>query len=313
MARDLDISLLRAFIAVAETGSVTAAARLLNRTQAAVSQQLKRLEEQLGADLFMREHKRITLATAGDQLLAHARDLVALNDRVWQDMTTPTHAGEINLGIPIDIVPTYAPAILRRFAMSYPQVQVRLVTKNSQELIELLDAGELDLTLTTELSPSRDGGEILRRDQLVWVVAVEGDAHLRRPLPLAIGGRTCRFRPVVLDALRSAHIDWRFVLEVSNQEAVNATVAAGLSISALLADSLPPGLRIVDSASDLPPLPEFGINLYLPRAGASDLAGALADEVRRAFAMRFPHRDLPAASLVGSRIATGNDGYGIGV
>lgn len=287
MPRDIDISLLRAFVAVVETGSVTGAARLLNRTQAAVSQQLKRLEELLGVCLFQREHKRVALATPGEQLLDSARRLIALNDEVWGMMTTPSYKGEVRFGVPVDIVPTYAPPILKRFAQTWPQVQVSLATQNSVELIALLDEGKIDLTLCTELSPSRKNGETLRQDRLVWVSAPDSDIHLRRPLPISIGGRNCRFRPVVLDALRESCLDWRFVVEVSNQEAVNATVAAGLGVTAMLADSVPDGLRVLDSSSGLPELPAFGINLYLPKTGATELAEELARQVRAEFSARF--------------------------
>ncbi|MEM6497166.1 MAG: LysR family transcriptional regulator, partial [Pseudomonadota bacterium] len=115
MPRDIDISLLRAFIAVVDTGSVTGAARLLNRTQAAVSQQIKRLEELFGTELFAREHKRITLALDGERLLAQAQKIVALNDETWGLMTTPSFRGEVRLGVPMDIVAHYTPPILRRF------------------------------------------------------------------------------------------------------------------------------------------------------------------------------------------------------
>ncbi|MEM9028403.1 MAG: LysR substrate-binding domain-containing protein [Pseudomonadota bacterium] len=301
MARDIDISLLRAFVAVADTGSVTAAARLLNRTQAAVSQQLKRLEELFGVGLFQREHKRVALAPPGEQLLDSARRLIAMNDEVWGMMTTPSYNGEVRLGVPFDIVPTYAPNILRRFAQAWPQVQVSLATQNSVELVELLDDGKIDLTITTELGPSRENGELLRRDRLVWVTAPDSDAHLRRPLPISIGGRTCLFRPVVLDALRAEDIEWRFVVEVSNQEAVNATIAAGLGVAAMLADSVPDGLVVLEDDAGLPPLPEFSIILYLPRTGSTELAEELACHIRTEFALRFGSAGLMRAPAAASR------------
>lgn len=297
MPRDLDISLLRAFAAVVETGSVTAASRLLNRTQAAVSQQIKRLEEQLGSELFDRSHKRVSLAPAGERLLGHAARIVALNDETWGLMTTPHYRGAVRLGIPHDIVPTYGPNILRRFGAAWPHVQVSLETPGSAELLRRLDRGELDLILTTELSASGKRSELLRRDRLVWVAAPGSEAHLRHPLPLAIGSPDCRFRPMVLQSLREAGRDWRFVIEVSSQEAVNATVSAGLAVNALLLDSIPAGFAVLGPESGLPPLPEFGIHLYLPPAGNNELAEELANHIRADFAARFgvPSELVPAA------------------
>lgn len=287
MARDLDISLLRAFTAVVETGGVTSAARLLNRTQAAVSQQIKRLEEQLGAELFERGHKRISLAPTGERLLAYATRMVALNDETWGAMTKPYYRGEVRLGIPCDIVPTYAPAILRRFGAAWPEVRVSLSTGDSVELLAELEHGEIDLTLTTELKPISRHGEMLRRDRLVWVMAPGSDAYRRDPLPLAIGAPTCRFRPVVLDSLRRSGRDWRFVLEVTSQEAATATVLAGLAVNAALCSSVVAGLEIIGQEHGLPDLPEFGINLYLPPTGGSELANELARHIRADFAARY--------------------------
>ncbi len=293
MARDIDISLLRAFVAVVETGSVTSAARFLNRTQAAVSQQIKRLEELFGTELFAREHKRIILAPDGERLLAQARKMLALNDETWGLMTTPSYRGEVRLGVPMDIMPHYTPPILRRFNNAWPHVRVSLQAGNSKELLEDLEAGVIDLTLTTDLEPQRKC-ETLRRDGLVWVGAADASAHTERPLPISIGGKSCRFRPVVMDALAAADIDWRIVLQVTNQEAVNATVAAGLAVTAMLRDNVPPGLQVLDEQCGLPSLPEFGINLYLPLSGASELGIELAHHIRADFAARFgtqPHAD----------------------
>ncbi len=298
MPRDIDISLLRAFVAVTETGSVTGTARLLNRTQAAVSQQIKRLEELFGVELFAREHKRLTLAADGERLLVQAHKILRHNDETWGMMTTPNYRGEVRLGVPIDIVARYTPAILRRFNNAWPHVHVSLQVGNSKELLDELDAGEIDLTLTTDLEPQR-ACETLRCDRLVWVGAHDTDAHLARPLPISIGGRSCRFRPVVLDALGDAGIDWRVVLEVTNQEAVNATVAAGLAVTAMLRDNIPDALAELSPSCGLPPLPEFGINLYLPKSGPSELGHALAHHIRADFAARFGFaQSAPGLSLV---------------
>ena len=287
MARDLDISLLRAFLAVVETGSVTSAARLLNRTQAAVSQQLKRLEDTLGVELFQREHKRIALGPDGERLLEQARRIVALNDEVWGMMTTPHYRGTVTLGVPCDILPIYAPPILRRFANAWPHVQVSLASGDSRLLLEQMDRGEVDLTLTTEKALSRQPGEMLRRDRLVWVGNPDADAWRQRPLPIAIGGPTCAFRPSILAALRQAGIAWRYVIEVSNHDAMTASSAAGISVSAVMSDAIPPGLRILGSETDLPELPDFAVNLYLPATGGNELAQELAHHIRSEFAARF--------------------------
>jgi DNA-binding transcriptional LysR family regulator len=286
MPRDLDLSLLRAFVAVVETGSVTGASRLLNRTQAAVSLQIKRLEDLLGCELFEREHKRLTLAPQGERLLGSARQIVAMNDEIWATMTTPTFEGTVRLGVPVDIVSSYIPPILRRFNQAWPKVEVSLSCRNSHELLEDLESGDVDLTLTTD-APNQHGGEALRMDRLVWVGAPSGKAYRQTPLPLTIGSLTCRFRPAVLAALRKARHDWRMVMEVRSQEAIYAVVSADVAVTAQLADSVQSGLVILAPEAGLPELPHFAINLHMPSGGGNEIAKELARHIRQEFASRF--------------------------
>src|SRR5262245_25048033 len=109
MYKDLDISLLRAFLAVVEAGGVTPAAGALGVSQAAASQQIKRLERALDCLLFERQGRRLALAPAGERLLAQARRLIALNDEVWSSMRAPSFEGEVRLGVPYDIIGSFVP------------------------------------------------------------------------------------------------------------------------------------------------------------------------------------------------------------
>ncbi len=286
MPRNIDTALLRAFAAVAETGGMTKAATLLNLTQAAVSQQVKRLEEQFGQQLFERERKGLKLTPAGDRLLARAGRLLALNDEVWATMTAPDFSGEVRLGIPSDIVRPYMPPILKRFYQAWPRVRVTLTCETSPRLLEMLDEGAVDLTMTTEESPGPHG-EVLFVAPLVWVGAPGGRAHERDPLPISTGGGSCAFRPVKLKALAKAGRDWRGVCEISALEPILATIEADLAVAALLAPTVPDHLRILGPEEGLPKLPAFSVNLYLPHTGATPLATELARHIRDQTAQRL--------------------------
>ena len=304
MHRDIDTALLRAFVAVVETGSVTGAAALLNLTQAAVSQQLKRLEELFGTQLFERHHRRLALRPNGERLLAHAHKLIALNDEVWGAMSAPAYEGEVRLGVPHDIVGPYLPPILRRFDQAWPRVRVSLKCTTTAQLLELLRKGDLDLTLTTE---QRAGGTTLLEDELVWAGAVNGAASGRDPLPVSLGDDKCAFRPAVLKALRAAGRDWRPVCEVSSMEPLLASIEADLAIAPLLRSTIPHYLQPIDRDRRLPRLPRFFINLYLPPARQSEIALELARHISQEFEARShrpdrngrPARMLPKASPSG--------------
>ena len=293
MSRNLDVALLRAFLTVVEAGGITRAAATLNVSQAAVSQQIKRLEEMLDSKLFERAGRGLVLAPGGERLLAQARRLVAQNDELLATMRTPAFEGEVRLGVPYDIIGSVVPPILRRYAKAQPRVRVSLVCEDSRVVREALRSGGVDLAITTETDCGRHG-ETLRTDRLVWVGAQGGDAHLKDPLPVSLGAPTCVFRPVAIEALGKARRDWRAVCEVSRLEPVYAVLEAGLAVAPLLRSSVPERFEILSSTrtareARLPVLPEFRINLYAP-PGLGPAARDLADHVRAAFAGRA--RDL---------------------
>jgi DNA-binding transcriptional LysR family regulator len=275
------IDLLRTFLAVVESGGVTPAAAGLNMSQAAASQQVKRLEEMLDCRLFERAGRGLALAPAGERLLAQAQRLVSQSDELLSSMRRPAFEGEVRLGVPYDIIGSFVPAILRRFARAQPRVRVSLVCEDSKVVRQQLRSGGVDLALTTETDCGRHG-ETLRTDRLVWVGVPGGDAHLKDPLPVSLGAPTCVFRPVAIEALGKARRDWRAVCEVSRLEPVHAAIEAGLAVAPLLRSSVPERFEILGRHARLPALPEFRINLYLP-PGAGPAARDLAEHVRASF------------------------------
>jgi len=282
MTRNLDTALVRSFVTVAETGSMTAAANALNLTQGAVSQQVKRLEDAFGCALFKRSRRGLRLTGAGERLLGKARRLLGLNDEIWADLTTPAFTGEVTLGMPYDLVSTYLPPILKTYAQEYPHVDVSLVCLTSPMLADALAAGEIDLAIVEE-PVGRSDAECLAIERLVWIGAKGGEAYLKRPLPLSIVNETCAFRPFVFDALRRAGLSWRTVFGNGGGEAVTATVMTDLAVTASLAATVPPELDVLSEQSGLPELTTFAVNLRLPRAQANPITQGLARHIRDSF------------------------------
>lgn len=282
--RDIDVALLRAFLAVAETGGMTSAARHLNLTQAAVSQQIKRLETLFAAELFDRSQKQVRLTATGERLVAYARRMLTLNHEVWSVITAPAFEGEVRLGVPHDIVGTFMPHILRTFSRAWPRVNVTLVSNTTPTLLNALADGEVDLTLTTEVGPA---GETLLVEPLVWVGAPDGEAYNRTPLPVALGGDTCSFRASAVRALSDAERDWRLMCQVGSLEPVYAVLEADLAVAPFLRSTAPKNLLVLPEACGLPELPPFHVNLHVPRVDVSDIAVELANGIRNGFAARF--------------------------
>ncbi|HEV2674716.1 MAG TPA: LysR substrate-binding domain-containing protein [Aliidongia sp.] len=279
MMRNLDTTLVRTFVTAADNASMTAAANALNLTQGAVSQQIRRLEEIFGCDLFERDRRGLRLTPPGERLFGKAKRLLSLNDEIWGDMTKDAVSGRVRLGVPYDLVGTWLAPVLKAYAEACPQVEISLVCASSPELIGLLAAGEIDLAVIEEpVGPS--AGECLAIERLVWVGARGGAAHLKRPLPLSMVSETCAFRPVILASLRDRGFAWRTVFESGTIEATRATVEADLAVTAWLAATVSPDLAILGPESGLPPLPSFAINLHLPPHGAGAAAREFARHIR---------------------------------
>ncbi|WP_349371850.1 LysR family transcriptional regulator [Salinarimonas sp.] len=287
MPRNLDTALLRAFVAVAETGGMTAAGQALNLTQAAVSQQIKRLEESFDTLLFERDRRGLALTPQGERLLGLAKRLLRLNDEIWAEMTAPLETGEIRLGIPYDLVPGYMPDVLKSYGRCCPRVKISLSVQPSKAIRAALDRGEVDIGIVEE-SATDPAGETLMIDRLVWVGARGGDAHAQRPVPISVGSETCSIRAPTLAALRAAEIDWRAITEISNVDALNATVFSDLAVTAMLSCAIPPGLEILPPDSGLPALPPQVVSLYLRRDHGSRAVDEIARVIREAFARRRP-------------------------
>ena len=150
MPRNLDLTTLRSFVAVADVGGVTRASGFLNLTQSAVSMQLKRLEDSLDTQLLDRSARTIALTAAGEQLLGYARQMLALNDEVYGRLTDQAFEGEVVLGVPHDIVYPSIPHVLRRFNAEYPRRKVQLLSSDTRTLKEKFRRGKCDMILTTE-------------------------------------------------------------------------------------------------------------------------------------------------------------------
>lgn len=290
--RNLDITTLRSFVAVADAGGVTRAAGHLHLTQSAVSMQLKRLEELLGLELLDRSGRTIALTAAGEQLLAYARRMVALNDEVIGRLTDQAYEGEIVLGVPHDIVYPAIPLVLQRFNAAYPRVKVQLISAFTRSLKAQYQRGECDLILTTEVVADPECETIARRP-LRWIGAPDGSAWRQRPLKLAFG-RYCTFRPKVITALDQAGIPWDMVVETDSDRTIEATVSADLAVHTMIDGTEPPHLTQIDHGGTLPDLPVQMINMFGAETAKRRPVEELANFLRIAFDnMPSPRNPLP--------------------
>lgn len=281
MSRNLDMTALRAFVTVSDTGGVTKASGFLNLTQSAVSMQLKRLEEAVGVPLFDRSARRMALTGAGEQMLGYARRMLELNDEVLGRLTSQEYEGEVRLGVPHDIVYPAIPEVMHRFHTAFPRMKVTLVSSYTSRLKEQFARGEIDIILTTE-GKLDAGGETLLERSLIWVGAENGQVWRQRPLRLAFE-HNCIFRTSVQAALDKAAISWEMAVESDSSRAVEASVSADLAVHTCVEGTEPPYVEPISHNGALPNLPAIKINLYWADLGGEEPMRALADFVRQAY------------------------------
>lgn len=274
--RTLDLILLRSFVVVAEQRSMTVAAQYLHISQGAVSQQIRRLEDLLGGELFIRDRRGLRLAPLGERLFTKAQQMLALNQQIWAEVKGSAIQGRVRLGVPYDLAGEWIAPILKTFVEANAQVELTLTCGSSLALSTEVANGTLDLAIIEEdVAGAR--GECLSIDRLVWVGARGGTAFLNSPLAVSLVAETCAFRGPVIAALERQQRQWKMVFDNGNLETTRAMVGSDLAVSAWLKSAVPPGLEVLPVEAQLPELPPFAISLL--RAKGS--AGAASEELAR--------------------------------
>ena len=259
---ELQIGLLKTFLAIIDTGGFTSASQRVHRTQSAISMQVKRLEDTIGQPLFERTGRSFRITAEGEVLVPYARRLLKLHEETVAAMIKPNVAGAVKIGIIDDYALRFLPNILSRFAAAYPQVQVTVRCEPTSLLVPALENGELDLVLVNG-NPGEDG-EIIRHDQAVWVTSANHLTHEEDPLPLAVFHAECIFRKWALEALDAINRRYRVAYQSPSVAGIIATVSAGLSVAILFDSVAPQEFRRLRSDDGFPELP--AATIFLKRA-----------------------------------------------
>jgi DNA-binding transcriptional LysR family regulator len=256
----IEPDLLHTFVAIAESGSFTEAARHVHRTQSAVSMQIKRLEELLGRPVFTREGRTVRLSAEGELLLGHARRILNAHREALAALLQPELQGTVSLGTVDEYAVTFLPSILARFGESHPLVHVDVICDMTINLLRRLGENEIDFAIVTH-GHGDDGGIILHREPLVWVTSASHSAQQLNPIALALFHPGCRFRQWTIDALAKQARPYRIAYTSMSLAGIEAALRAGLAISAVPRSNVGVGLRILDERDGFPPLPSCQIAL----------------------------------------------------
>ncbi|MEM1381914.1 MAG: LysR family transcriptional regulator [Pseudomonadota bacterium] len=277
----LDVDVMKSVTAIAEAGSIAAAATRVGRTPAAVSMQIKKLEEMLGRTLFDRTRQGMTPTAEGERLLIYARQMLELNRAAMHAFSTPELTGEVTIGLIDSFGGVRLAKVLSSFARSHPKVTVNVTMDQTSALGPALDRGEKDLILFTPgcSETLRPTDCVLAEEPLVWIMKEGGRAHRQSPIPLAVASEGCAWRKLSTDAIEAAGLDARIAYVADFDHAQIAAAEADLAVAPMPKSYLRPGLTALGSRDGFPPLGIGRVALRLSeRAGpavhalASDIA-----------------------------------------
>ncbi len=223
---NLPMDLLRSFVAIIETGSMQRATERVHVTQSAISLQMKRLEDLLQVELFVRDGRKLALASAGTELLPLARDILSLNDRAIAALSGDAIAGPLRVGVVQDFAETILSGVLSRFAALHPNTQIQVRVAGSPELLDLVNAEKLDVVFCMAAADDPAASKVV---PMVW----HGDEALAASdiLPVAVLETPCRFRDSALRALERSGRKFRIALETPSLSALRAAIDAGLAVT----------------------------------------------------------------------------------
>ncbi|WP_213772432.1 LysR family transcriptional regulator [Bradyrhizobium sp. dw_78] len=273
-----DLELLRSFVSVVDAGGFTRAGERVHRTQSTVSQQIKRLEEDVGQPLLNRTGKDVTPTEAGERLLSYARRLLSLAEEARDVMARPGHEGAVRLGIPEDFAAYRLTKLLAAFSRSQPGLRLDVRADQSVYLRRDLERGEIDLALLKR-DANETGGIASWPERVHWVTSKAHPIDSKIASVPLIGFPTgCLYRARAIHAIESSGRAWHMAYTSSSLAGIQAAVAAGLGLSILSEMAIQADHRVLTAKDGFAPIDRTEVALVAaPNASPATLR--LADRL----------------------------------
>ncbi|MCD0417233.1 LysR family transcriptional regulator [Rubrivivax sp. JA1024] len=250
----LDLELLRSFVSVVEAGGFTRAGERVHRTQSTISQQIKRLEDDLGQQLLDRSGKDVLPTEAGERLLSYARRLLALAEEARDVVGRPSTEGAVRLGIPEDFALYRLPRLLGSFSRARPGLRLDVRADQSLNLKRDLDRGDLDLVLFKREAGGSDAIAVWP-ERVYWVNSKNHPCNAKADsLPLIFFPGGCLYRTRAIHAIEATGRRWHMAYSSANLAGIQAAVAAGLGLSILSEISIQADHRKLTARDGFPPI-----------------------------------------------------------
>lgn len=276
---NLPTELLRAFVTVIEVESYTHAAELLGRTQPAISLQMKRLEELVGASLIVRKGRGVALTERGEAMIGHARQILRLNDIAISQFTSDAAIGALRIGLPVDYGVRMLQSCLTRIARQNPQIRTEIRCDLSRNLIEALQKDEIDIAVGLY-----QGGEqqFLHRSWLekpFWAAADGLNFRDEDELPLIAHPFGCVYRERMTEALEQIGRRWRVAFSSPGIGSIQQAILDGVGVSCLTGPTMLEGLQRLPASSGLPDLEPLNIGLFYRQTRLADYGHQVINDI----------------------------------
>ncbi len=273
-----DPDLLRAFVAVVETGGFTKAGERMSLSQSAISHQIRKLEEQAGTALLKRTTRSVTLTEDGEDFLRHAEQILAAQSLLVRRFQKAPVTGAVRLGVPETYAGDLLTAMLSRFSRRFPAVRLDVTVEPYGALNEQIHAGTLDLAVNLFLREDVDW-PLLKRTRFVWAIGSGYEHEPEKALPLALAPSPCMHRDVCVEALVEAGLEWRVAFSSASQQGLRSAAKSGLAITIALEDDIQDGLVIAGDGLGLPALPAASFRLMRSAAAGTPAVEALEEQL----------------------------------
>lgn len=251
--KNLNMDLLRTLVTIQSSQTFSEAANRLFKTQSAITQQMQRLESQVGLVLFQKKGRIRLLTPHGLQLAEYGRRLLAINDEAVRTVGQKQLEGDVRLGAPMDVADTLLPPMLTYIARHAPKMRLEIRVDRSPFLMDALQSGDIDLTISTR-HPTSLRGFMLRTSPTAWICAADYIYDRRVPLPLILADEPSIFRRIALDALEQTNVKWHLNYLAPTLIGIKAAVRAGLGVTARSVEMLETDMRVLGEAEGLPAL-----------------------------------------------------------
>ncbi|MDT4806598.1 HTH-type transcriptional regulator ArgP [compost metagenome] len=275
----LDPTLLRSFVMVVDAGNFTRAAEHLHLTQSTVSQQVLRLEQNLGCRLLDRSQRQILPTEAGERLLGYARRILQLGEEASEALSAEHSEGVLRLGLPEDFAGERMMPLLAAFSAERPRLRLEVSSGLSHELLRQYRSGELDLLLVKQWGADSDCLASWP-EPLCWLDSAAQPIAERDPLPLVVFPLGALYRQEMIHALEAAGRRWRISYSSASLASLAAAAASGMGVTVLPQRCRLPVHRVLDTADGFPPIDGLVLALYA-RAELDSAGRSLCEQLRQ--------------------------------